>query len=90
MVLGEVFAESAWGRLYQRKGAAGHPFYSVARFLTRAKTLTLVSAAGLRVLAARSTLCQPPTDTPQPEPARDGEAAAAGFVCWRTVPADRA
>src|SRR5579875_2431038 len=28
VVLGEVFADSAWGRFYQRKGAAGHPFYS--------------------------------------------------------------
>ncbi len=87
VVLGEVFAESAWGRFYQRKGAAGHPFYSAARFLTRDETKTLVTAAGLRVQAARSTLCQPPTDAPQPEPARDGETAAAGFVCWRTVPA---
>jgi SAM-dependent methyltransferase len=86
VILGEVFAESAWGRFYQRKGAAGHPFYSAARFLTRDDTMTLVSAAGLRVQAARSTLCQPPADAPQPEPARDGEAAAAGFVCWRTIP----
>jgi SAM-dependent methyltransferase len=87
VVLGEVFAESAWGRFYQRKGAAGHPFYSAARFLTRDETLTLVNGAGLRVVTARSTLCQPPSDTPAPGPACDGEAGAAGFVCWRTVPA---
>lgn len=87
VVLGEVPADSAWGRLYQREGAAGHPFYSAARFLTREQTLALVKAAGLRVRAARSTLCQPPSDSPRPEPARDGEAAAAGFVCWRAVPA---
>jgi len=65
VVLGEVFAESAWGRFYQRKGAAGHPFYSAARFLTRDQTMTLVTAAGLRVQAARSTLCQPPSDSPR-------------------------
>lgn len=86
IVLGEVFAESAWGGFYQRKGAGGHPFYSAARFLTRGETLALVSAAGLRVQAARSTLCQPPTDSPRSEPGCDGEAAAAGFVCWRAVP----
>lgn len=56
VVLGEVFAESAWGRFYQRKGAEGHPFYAAARFLTRDQTLTLVTAAGLRVAAARSAL----------------------------------
>ncbi len=86
VVLGEVFAESAWGRFYQRKGAAGHPFYSAARFLTRQQALAMVTAAGLQVQAARSTLCQPPTGSPRPEPARDGEAAAAGFVGWRAVP----
>ncbi len=91
VVLGEVFAESAWGGFYQRKGAAGHPFYAAARFLTRDQTLTLVNGAGLRVTAARSTLCQPPSDTPHPEPARGGEAPAAGFVCWRAaVPATAA
>ena len=90
VVLGEVFAESAWGRWYERKGAAGHPFYAAARFMTRDQTLAVVTAAGLRVQAARSTLCQPPTDAPQREPAREGETAAAGFVCWRTVSARRA
>ena len=90
VVLGEVFAESAWGRWYERKGAAGHPFYAAARFMTRDQTLAVVTAAGLRVQAARSTLCQPPTDAPQREPAHEGETAAAGFVCWRTVSARRA
>lgn len=85
VVLGVVFAESDWGRFYRRKGADGHPFYSAARFLTRDETLTLVTGAGLRVTAARSTLYQPAADSPRPEPARDGEDPAAGFVCWRAV-----
>lgn len=85
VVLGEVFAESEWGRFYRRKGAGGHPFYSAARFLTRDQTLALVTGAGLRVTAARSTLYQPPADSPRPEQARDGEDPAAGFVCWRAV-----
>jgi SAM-dependent methyltransferase len=86
VVLGEVFAGSAWGRFYQDKAARGHPFYSPARFLSRDQALALVTAAGLRVQAARSTLCQRPTDSPRPEPARDGEAEAAGFITWRAVP----
>jgi SAM-dependent methyltransferase len=86
VVLGEVFAESPWGRLYRRKAARGHSFYSAARFLTRDKTLTLLAPAGLRLQAARSTLRQSPGEHPVPEPARDGESAAAGFVCWRTRP----
>jgi SAM-dependent methyltransferase len=90
VILGEVFADSAWGRFYQRKGTRGHRFYSAARFLTREQTLALVTAAGLRLQAARSALYQPPSDSPRPEPPRDGETAAAGFVCWRTVPADGA
>ncbi|HVB46200.1 MAG TPA: class I SAM-dependent methyltransferase [Streptosporangiaceae bacterium] len=87
VVMGLVFAESRWGRFYRDQGASGHPFYSAARFLTRQEALALVAGAGLRVQAARSALYQPPTDRPGPEPARDGEAPAAGFVCWRAVAA---
>ncbi|MGE5135806.1 MAG: class I SAM-dependent methyltransferase [Gemmatimonadota bacterium] len=86
VVLGMVFAESPWGRFYRHKAACGHPFYSAARFLTREETLGLLAGAGLRLQAARSTLYQPPSDQPEPEPARDGETPAAGFVCWRTIP----
>jgi SAM-dependent methyltransferase len=86
VVLGMVFAESAWGRFYRHKAAGGHSFYSAARFLTRGQTFTLLVSAGLLVQAARSTLYQPPGDQPGPEPARDGETPAAGFVCWRTIP----
>ncbi len=86
VILGMVFADSPWGRFYQDKAADGHPFYAAARFLTRAQTLALVTGAELRVQAARSVLYQPPTGTPVPEPARDGDDPAAGFTCWRAVP----
>ena len=86
VILGTVFADSPWGRFYQRKAADGHPFYAAARFLTRSETLALVTGAGLRVRAARSVLYQPPSDTPVPEPPRDGDDRAAGFTCWRAVP----
>jgi SAM-dependent methyltransferase len=89
VMLGEVFAESPWGRFYQHQRARGHPFYSAARFLTRDHALALLAGAGLYVQAARSTLYQPPAGVPQPELARDGEAPAAGFVCWRAAPVPR-
>lgn len=68
-----------------RRRGRGHPFYSAARFLTRGQTLTLLAPVGLRLQAARSALYQVPGGEPAPEPARDGETPAAGFVCWRTV-----
>ena len=86
VILGMVFAVSPWGRVYQRKAAEGHPFYSAARFLTRTGTLALVTGGGLEIQAARSVLYQPPSDTPVPERARDGDDPAAGFTCWRAVP----
>lgn len=86
VILGTVFADSPWGRFYRRKAATGHPFYAAAHFLTWADTLALVNSAGLRVQAARSTLYQPPSDAPVPEPSRDGDGVAAGFTCWRAVP----
>jgi len=86
VILGMVFADSPWGRFYQHKAVGEYPFYAAARFLTRAAALALVIDAGLRVQAARSALHQPPSDTPAPEPARDGEDPAASFTCWRAVP----
>ena len=47
VVLGEVFAESPWGRFYQHQAAHGHPFYSAAHFLTRDQTLAMATGAGL-------------------------------------------
>jgi hypothetical protein len=45
----------------------------------------MLKVAGLRVTAARSTLAQPPTDKPHPEPAVDEADAVAGFVCLKAV-----
>lgn len=85
LVLGELVADSSWGQWYRRRGEAGHSFYSQARFLTAADTKEMLRMAGLRVAAARSTLTQPPTDQPHPEPAVDGAGDRAGFVCLKAV-----
>ena len=87
VVLGDVFAESAWGERYRELGQAGHPFSAAARFLTREELAGALRAAGLRVLRARSTLRQPPTDAPTPEPVIEGDDPDAGFVGWLAVPA---
>ncbi|HXF71068.1 MAG TPA: class I SAM-dependent methyltransferase [Actinomycetota bacterium] len=87
VVLGDVFAESPWGERYRELGQAGHPFYAAARFLTREELAGALRGAGLRVVRARSTLRQPPTDAPAPEPVVEGDDPAAGFVGWLAVPA---
>ncbi|HWO70468.1 MAG TPA: methyltransferase domain-containing protein [Actinomycetota bacterium] len=87
VALGDVFAESAWGRRYRELGEAGHPFYGAARFLTREELAGALRAAGLRVVRARSTLRQSPTDAPAPEPVIEGDDPDAGFVGWLAVPA---
>jgi SAM-dependent methyltransferase len=89
LALGMVFADSAWGRWYRQKADRGHPFYSAAQFLTRAQVSGLLTAAGLRLVAARSTLVQPPSEQPHPEPVRDADDPSAGFVAWLAVPTDR-
>lgn len=90
LVLGMVFADSPWGEFYRRKAKAGHPIYSVARFLTRGQVQTMLSTVGFRIVAARSVLRQPPSDQSLlPEPAYDGDSPDAGFVCWKAVKQER-
>ncbi len=85
VVLGDVLAESRWGQHYRALGAEGHPFYSAARFLTREETLDALRQAGLRLARVRSTLLQPPTEEPVPEPALEGENPEAGFAGWQSL-----
>jgi SAM-dependent methyltransferase len=86
LVLGTVFADSSWGRSYQQRAEHGDPFYAAARFLTRPQLTGLLTAAGLTRVAARSTLLQPPSDRPHPEPVRDTDQPQAGFVAWQVTP----
>ncbi|MDR7506777.1 MAG: methyltransferase domain-containing protein [Armatimonadota bacterium] len=86
LVLGMVFADSPWGDYYRRRGAAGHPFYSVARFLSRSDLAALLRRAGFTVVAAASTLRQPPTEAPRPEPVVEGDPQDAGFSGWKALP----
>jgi SAM-dependent methyltransferase len=80
LAIGMVPAESPWGTWYRQKGAEGHPFYSVARFLTGEEVRGMLGDAHFRILRVRSTLTQPPSDAPHLEPVHEGEVSGAGFV----------
>jgi len=87
LVLGMIFADSPWGEFYKRKASEGHPFYSSAHFLSRTDLKQMLDFVGFRVVAARSTLRQPPSDfSLHPEPVLDGDLPDAGFVGWKAVP----
>lgn len=87
LVLGMVFADSPWGEFYRRKAKEGHPFYKAAHFLSRTELKQMLDFVGFRVVAARSTLRQPPSDfSLHPEPVLDGDFPDAGFVGWKAVP----
>jgi SAM-dependent methyltransferase len=87
LVLGMIFADSPWGEFYKRKASEGHPFYSSAHFLSRTDLKQMLDFVGFRVVAARSTLRQAPSDfSLHPEPVLDGDLPDAGFVGWKAVP----
>ncbi|ACB40775.1 methyltransferase domain-containing protein [Pyrobaculum neutrophilum] len=74
--------ESPWGRLYVEMGAAGHPFYSRARFYTLGEVVEM--AGGLRPARVVATLLRPPGGPETEEEAREvslAEAERAGFAC---------
>ncbi len=75
-----VPAESEWGRHYAALGREGHPFYSVARFLTMEELNDMLVKAGFQVLRARGILTYGPLDEPRPEEPRD-YSGREGFVC---------
>lgn len=86
LVLGMVFADSQWGEFYKQKALAGHPFYLAAQFITRSELKQMLDLVGFRLVAARSTLRQPPSDsTLHPEPILDGDSPEAGFAAWKAV-----
>ena len=80
LVVGLVPLDSAWNRSYEEKGRAGHAFYRHARFQTLAEHRRMLATAGFRLVEARSTLFQAPSEEPVVEPVQSGAVAGAGFV----------
>ncbi len=60
LLLGTIPAESPWGRLYTRKGKAGHPVYSRAKFRTIETTERLFEDAGFELEDAAGALFRSP------------------------------
>jgi ubiquinone/menaquinone biosynthesis C-methylase UbiE len=74
---------SSWGKLYEKKGAEGHPVYKYARFYDAGQVEELLGKAGLKPEAYSSTLSQEPSVSPCREAARNALEPDAGFVCIR-------
>lgn len=84
VIIGLVPKNSAWGQSYERKGAEGHPFYSVATFYTTGQIMTLAEQTGFFFDCGMSCLTESP-DEPfaRYAPAIPGVVAGAGFVGMR-------
>jgi SAM-dependent methyltransferase len=80
LVLGLIFRESPWGRLYQRKKKAGHRLYKYARFYSRDEVFRLMFQAGFLGERMISTLFQKPEGPRRLEEPRQGYFPGAGFV----------
>ncbi|MFN3286343.1 MAG: class I SAM-dependent methyltransferase, partial [bacterium] len=85
VLTGMVFADSPWGQHYLQQAAAGHPFYSAARFLTREELRELLRRAGLVPVRSCSTLRQPPGEVVVPEGVWPEDHPDAGFSAWLAV-----
>jgi len=84
LVIGLIPSGSPWGQEYARKGAAGHPLFSHARFLDVDETVRMVAEAGLILTDAASALLQPPGRAPgQSHRVERGAVPGAGFVALR-------
>jgi len=84
LLLGIVPADSAWGELYARKAAEGHPVYSLARFRTVPETVALAESEGFVLRKSASALFWNPGDTPGSEPRIErGAVEGAGFAALR-------
>ena len=79
LVVGLVPSDSAWGRLYTRRGRGGHPFYSTARFYTCDEVIRMAESAGFAPVRAASCLFSAPGERLDAL-RREGIVAGAGFV----------
>jgi SAM-dependent methyltransferase len=82
LLLGDIPADSPWGRLYTKKGSEEHSIYSHAKFHTASGIMALAERAGFELQDAASTLFWEPGAMPGNEPlAKTGIVPEAGFIC---------
>jgi SAM-dependent methyltransferase len=87
LVLGLLLRGTPWADYYAARGAEGHPIYRHAVFHSKAEVEAMLTRAGFRRMAYRSTLFQRPgleAYVQEEEPA-DGYSSDAGFVCLTAV-----
>ncbi|AFM24783.1 class I SAM-dependent methyltransferase [Desulfomonile tiedjei] len=82
LVLGIMPAESAWGRLYMRKGSEGHRLYSKAIFYTCGQVIRICAEARFSFDRAVSCLSTPPGEEPS-SILEEGINEGGGFVAMR-------
>jgi SAM-dependent methyltransferase len=80
LVIGLVFKESPWGKLYQQKKEEGHRFYKYARFYSCTEVVKLMFRAGFMGDIMISTLRQKPGDVQLLEEPKGGYYPDAGFT----------
>jgi len=67
MIIGEITANSSWGRRYSEEGKRGHRFYSMARFLTYKETIESLNLSGFEPTEVFATISYSPEDQPRLE-----------------------
>lgn len=80
LVVADVPADSAWGRLYLKKKRRGHPFYKYANFYTYQQLQDMLKQAGFKVTGTVSTLMQKPGQQAAVENPVNGYRKSAGFL----------
>lgn len=81
LLLGDIPADSLWGKEYERMKETGHRFYRNAHFFAVSELVGILQESGLLPVACSSTLVQSQPETPQFESPQHGHVAHAGFVC---------
>ncbi len=79
LVIGQIPAQSPWGRDLENKRINGNVFYKHARFYTIEQSRDILKQAGFTLIESHSTLFQPPGKIEQLEPALPGSDEQAGF-----------
>jgi len=80
LVVGDVPADSTWGRLYLEKKLHGHPFYKHANFYTYQELKGMLKQAGFKIYTTISTLLQKPGQITEIESPLNGYHKEAGFI----------
>jgi ubiquinone/menaquinone biosynthesis C-methylase UbiE len=80
LILGTIPAKGRWGRLYEKKRQADHPFYKNATFYDFNQLEASLKAAGFSIINVMSTLMQQPDKVNVVETPKHGFIEDSGFI----------